>query len=244
MKKLFALAALTSSLVSSLHGNDYSFQAAPVVPVYGNECAVHQVPMIPVYGNECAVHNAPVAPVYVNDYYARNAYVPNAIVNDCNEGLYASAFGGVNFLQVHKDSKKKTGYVGGIALGYKLNNSVRLEAEVAYRRNKMKTSTEDNKKVHVAFETYSVMGNLYYDFNMGGEWTPYIGAGVGYANNRNDLHKKGKDYSQKQGLVYQGIAGLNYRICHKTYVGLEYRYLAPQKHRHDHAGLMSVKRYF
>jgi opacity protein-like surface antigen len=229
--------------VSSLYADECSFQASPVVPVYGNEYAVQQVPVVPVYGNECAVHGAHVVPLNANDYYVPNAYVKNVIVKDCREGLYASAFGGINFLQVHKDSKKKTGYVGGIALGYKLNNSVRLEAEVAYRRNKIKTSFED-KKVHVAYETYSVMANLYYDFNIGSDLTPYLGAGVGYANNRNDLHKKGKDYSQKQGLVYQGIAGIDYKICNKTYVGLEYRYLAPQKHRHDHAGLMSVKRYF
>jgi outer membrane autotransporter protein len=67
------------------------------------------------------------------------------------------------------------------------------------------------------------MANAWYDFDMGNDFTPYIGGGVGYADNE-----------LKHGLLANGTggdfawqlgAGVNYKIGDKTSIGLGYRYL-------------------
>lgn len=172
----------------------------------------------------------------------------------CDEGFYVGGFAGVNFLQnLEKhgvEAKFKTGFAGGIAGGYKFRNNVRVEGEFAYRRNTLKSISFDGENddlhgVKVTAETYAVMGNVYYDFDMGCGWTPYLGAGAGWAQNRvkassHDVEISGKD----SGFAYQGIAGVSYRICPKTDLGLEYRYFASKNDLRDHAVAFTAKRYF
>lgn len=178
----------------------------------------------------------------------------------CDEGFYVGGFAGVNFLQnIEKhgvDAKFKTGFAGGIAGGYKFRNNVRGEAEFAYRRNTLKSISFDDESLDLhgsklTAETYSVMGNVYYDFDMNCwgcmsyGFTPYIGVGAGWAQNKikassHDIEISGKD----SGFAYQGIAGVSYRICHKTDLGLEYRYFASKHDFRDHTVAITAKRYF
>jgi opacity protein-like surface antigen len=71
--------------------------------------------------------------------------------------------------------------------------------------------------------TFTLMANAWYDVDMGSNFKPYVGGGVGYADNE-----------VKHGLVFNGSggdfawqlgAGVNYQISEKTSVGLGYRYL-------------------
>jgi opacity protein-like surface antigen len=71
--------------------------------------------------------------------------------------------------------------------------------------------------------TFTLMANAWYDIDMGSNFTPYVGGGVGYADNE-----------VKHGLVFNGSsgdfawqlgAGVNYKISDGTSIGLGYRYL-------------------
>ncbi len=71
--------------------------------------------------------------------------------------------------------------------------------------------------------TFTLMANAWYDFDMGSNFKPYVGGGVGYADNE-----------IKHGLVFNGSggdfawqlgAGVNYQIGDRTSIGLGYRYL-------------------
>jgi len=85
------------------------------------------------------------------------------------------------------------------------------------------TSTVTAASASGELRTFTLMANAWYDFDMGSSFTPYIGGGVGYADNE-----------LKHGLLANGTggdfawqlgAGVNYKIGDKTSVGLGYRYL-------------------
>ncbi|MCZ6638180.1 MAG: outer membrane beta-barrel protein, partial [Alphaproteobacteria bacterium] len=108
------------------------------------------------------------------------------------KGLYASGALGGNWLEdsdVHGlgpiavDLDFDTGYVGAIAVGYGLGNGLRIEGELAHRRN-------DIDQINVFgvglgsgdVKTTSLMLNLVYDINLKSKLVPYIGVGIGFAN--------------------------------------------------------------
>ncbi len=83
------------------------------------------------------------------------------------------------------------GWVGVLSLGYAFGNGVRLEIEGNYRQNSINGINGFNgisapRTQSGDVDTYGVMANVFYDFNLG--WNlagfsivPYIGAGAGYA---------------------------------------------------------------
>lgn len=173
--------------------------------------------------------------------------------SECSDdGVYVGGFAGVNFLQdMNKKvdhAKFKPGFAGGLSLGYKFENNIRVEGEFAFRRNVLRSFNGQNLATHsvkMAVETYSVMGNVLYDFDLCSDWTPYIGFGLGYAQNKAKVDHKNFDLSFKDdGFAYQGIAGVSYKICNKTNVGLEYRYFASKSEIKDHALALSLRRSF
>ncbi len=71
--------------------------------------------------------------------------------------------------------------------------------------------------------TFALMANVWYDFNNMGGFTPYIGGGVGYADNKvqNGLLLNGAN----GGFAWQLGAGANYALSDKTSIGIGYRYM-------------------
>jgi opacity protein-like surface antigen len=71
--------------------------------------------------------------------------------------------------------------------------------------------------------TFTIMANAWYDFDMSGSFTPYVGGGVGYADNEIEhglvMNGTGGDFAWQLG------AGVNVPIGDKTSIGLGYRYL-------------------
>src|SRR6185503_525631 len=86
---------------------------------------------------------------------------------------------------------------GGI--GYALQNGFRLEGELAYRRNDISDNAAD-------LAATSLMANVFYDFNRGGRFEPYVGAGVGVV----DLEFGGAadQVDVDPGLAWQIMAGV------------------------------------
>jgi OOP family OmpA-OmpF porin len=98
-------------------------------------------------------------------------------------GVYVGAGVGVNQL-LDMDVKgvpgaKITSDVGLAALGsvgYGFGNGLRIEVEGNYRNQHSKAKPGGGG---ATVETYGPMVNLLYDFDMGGSFMPYIGAGAG-----------------------------------------------------------------
>lgn len=177
----------------------------------------------------------------------------------CGEGnFYVGGFAGVNFLQSinkhHVDAKFKTGFAGGVSLGYEWQNNIRVEGEFAYRRNVLRSISFhdddlDLHGTHLTVQTYTAMGNLLYDFDLCSDWTPYVGFGLGYAWNKvsisNHHHHHDFNWSRKNGgFAYQAIVGIGYKVFCETDIGLEYRYLGSKNDIRDHAIAISLRRGF
>jgi opacity protein-like surface antigen len=160
------------------------------------------------------------------------------------EGLYIGALGGANF---HNSPPDNTGLIGGISLGFGSSNGFALEVEQTCRYTSVKVLGINYKT-----KTYSTMGNLYLNTDLGG-WGPYLGAGCGYSfqNNEFKRNKKAvlagryKDLDlDKDHFTYQGIAGISHQVWYNGLISLEYRLLAHKDHISNQSVLVTVKQYF
>ena len=111
-------------------------------------------------------------------------------------------------------------------LGYAHSNNVRLEGEVSHRFNQLEpTATIDGAgDVH----TWAVMLNAYYDFNRGGVFDPYIGAGIGaarvFASARDNTGVGGRFNEYSDALAYQLMAGVGLQVTESMSLDVGYRY--------------------
>ncbi|MEJ2645797.1 MAG: outer membrane beta-barrel protein, partial [Gammaproteobacteria bacterium] len=90
---------------------------------------------------------------------------------------------------LHITSKYNSGYNVAGVLGWNYGQNWRAEAEIGYRRNGLDKLAVDKATgtglaggqtyaAHGHLGTTDVMGNLWYDFNMGDGWKPYLGGGI------------------------------------------------------------------
>lgn len=165
------------------------------------------------------------------------------------DGFYIGAVSGVNFRNPDYHKKVYPGFLVGAYSGYKFYNNLRLEGELAFRRNEIKRTN----RLHKGYDsTLSCMANLIYDFNLCSKWTPFLGMGLGYAYN--DL-KVGLPISpsflggqvtyfrRSHDFAYQGIVGIAYRITSKIDLDLQYRYMHTGVSL-DNSILLSIKKFF
>lgn len=114
------------------------------------------------------------------------ALATGAATASAQEGLYAGAqigFSGgggedIDFAGV--DMEFDTGTVISSFVGKDLGNQIRIEGELAYRQNDM--ATYGGFPVSGEMSSLAFMGNAYYDFGDGSDFTPYLGIGMGFAN--------------------------------------------------------------
>ena len=112
------------------------------------------------------------------------------------------------------------GFVVGAAVGYQLPHNVRIEGEVSYREVDSTAFASTGSTVVISDpETWSVMANAYYDFDLNSAFTPFVGLGVGAAATSGIL-----DGAEDTGLAYQAIVGTHFHINEKQKIGFEYRY--------------------
>ncbi len=73
---------------------------------------------------------------------------------------------------------------------------------------------------------YGAFANAYYDFNAGGSFQPYVGAGVGVQNLRFDYRPSDVDVGQGSGtnFAWQLMAGATYRISESFELFGQYNY--------------------
>lgn len=141
---------------------------------------------------------------------------------------------------LHITSKYNSGYNVAGVLGWNYGQNWRAEAEIGYRRNGLDKLVVDKATgtglaggqtyaAHGHLGTTDVMGNLWYDFNMGDGWKPYVGGGIGWAHiNANNVSTNGVPLVDDTSNVfaYQLGAGIGYALTPRTTVSVDYRYFA------------------
>jgi len=113
------------------------------------------------------------------------------------------------------------------ALGSSFQNGGRVEAELGYRSNsfdELKVDGVGKFDIDGDITSNSLMGNAYYDISTEGSFTPYIGAGIGFALVEADF-----DYFDSEDdtvFAYQLILGGSFSSSEQFSVDLQYRYFA------------------
>lgn len=148
------------------------------------------------------------------------------------DNAYLSGYGGFNWLDTDcSPIQTRTGYIVGVELGWRLCNGFRFEVEGAYRNNRKNTNTHSRHT-----QTYSVLGNILYDFEGFGCYSiaPYIGAGAGGASELN-YHEDPNDPASSDchhrhfTFAWELIGGFWVPINDVVDLDLTYRFLRTTK---------------
>ena len=138
----------------------------------------------------------------------------------------ANIDGGSNSGELAFDS----GIVTTFAVGTIISSAWRVEGEFGYRKNDLDKMDFDSNN-NFSWEdggdvtALSMMGNGYYDFNNRSRFSPFVGAGLGFANVEYDLDSM--DHKDDDNVVaYQLILGVGFAATEKFSVDLQYRYFA------------------
>ncbi len=83
-----------------------------------------------------------------------------------------------------------------------------------------------NSISNMNLKKYSVMANVYFDYLTCTPWTPYVGAGLGYAWLKEVDHLGGNKIFDKSvyNLAWQVMAGINYEINTNWSIDAGYKY--------------------
>ena len=131
------------------------------------------------------------------------------------------------------------GFTGELAVGYKFNQA-RAEVAVGYGNYSSSKQTFNSGRYdsfssssNRALNLTTVMVNGYYDIPLTNgdgsrsRWSPYIGAGIGYANINAPSCSGSGCFSggSTGGFAYQGNLGLSYRVGNRSQAFVETGYL-------------------
>jgi opacity protein-like surface antigen len=172
-------------------------------------------------------------------------------------GPYAGVKGGVNWLGsdprfageaadvatpdiLSFDAGFNAGIVGGYSFGQRWGMfSPRLEVELGYLRNNLSTFRDDSAVAATAGATGDVhafygLANILLDIPVGGfGFTPFVGAGIGFANTRLSVILPpvggagvGTDqFADDTNFAWDVTAGLSYDISRNVTFDIAYRFL-------------------
>jgi OOP family OmpA-OmpF porin len=155
-------------------------------------------------------------------------------------GPYIGAAGGLNIVRdsdvsgtgIDTDVEFDNGWAALGTVGYGFGNGLRLELEAGYRDNDV-DGISGQTGVSGDVNVWSGMLNLLYDVPTGTSFTPYIGAGLGYARVKVDgagpVNGAAASVDDSDGVfAYQGILGMAYGLTPNLKIALDYRYFATQ----------------
>lgn len=146
--------------------------------------------------------------------------------------------------------KVKTGTPVGIARG-KVNKDLigthfAVGAAMGYLRGELELNNSNAIKAHdgparVNLKKYSVMANVYYDYLTCTPWTPYVGAGLGYAWLKDVWHLEDIKIKDKStyNLAWQIMAGVTYDLNPNWKLDAGYRYADLGRVRKNYGDVVS-----
>lgn len=132
------------------------------------------------------------------------------------------------------DANFNLGYGVAASAGYRWSDSLRTELELSYRAaglDNAGTEEAEGKQTSI-----SAMANILFDVGMGTNFQPYIGAGVGIADNKwrhvktptspvfTDANKR---------LQWQAIVGVEMPINARTNWFLDYRFIGSSENEYN-----------
>lgn len=147
------------------------------------------------------------------------------------EGLYVKTFGGINTAN-HTDfhagngdtfivghSRFDTGYLLGLAAGYRFNTNFALEIEYSRRVNSISSlevmQSDPLSKGDLKSNAFLLNGFYYFD-NFSDVILPYVGIGIGFLNDldyETEIRGFGKNHSlDGQAFAFQGILGVEFAL--------------------------------
>jgi len=119
-----------------------------------------------------------------------------------------------------------TGYAVTAAMGASYDCGARAEVEFGYRRNDTDELTIDglgSGSIDGDMSATSLMGNVFYGVPAG-VFSPFIGAGAGFANVKIDLDDVGDE--DDTVFAYQFMAGAGLAVNPALTIDVQYRYFA------------------
>lgn len=192
-----------------------------------------------------------------HDFYdcCRKSRFDSEVLDACCEKVYFSVFGGATSIEdFHREvvtgattvdlegADLVDGYILGGAVGHRVHQHFRLEAEYSYRFNRASswfTATETNG-IQTAFAAVPATGRVYshagmfnalYDFSQRRVRCPnfYGGGGIGVLTIDADITAAATNYvSDDSQFAYQIIGGVNYPVSQRIEVFGEYRFLGAE----------------
>jgi opacity protein-like surface antigen len=149
---------------------------------------------------------------------------------------YVSIFGGAAFGMsangLYSGSSNfevptNTGYVIGGAVGTHIMPNLRGEVEVSYSHHDLSGTVNYDSSIYTAtgsFNTLYVLGNLWYDLDLGGPITPYIGGGAGVAVMMPNFSADGDTFTKSAvAPAAQVGAGITYAFSDNLKLDVGYR---------------------
>ncbi|WP_370547030.1 outer membrane beta-barrel protein [Edwardsiella tarda] len=120
----------------------------------------------------------------------------------------------------------------GLVFGYNFANQfnlpVRAELDYTFRAHATSSHTNDQGMTNDSrLGLQTLMVNGYYDIKTGTDFTPYIGAGIGYANVslKNDLEDSDSVQSNSNNFAWSVGTGVIYNVNPRLDLDLGYKYL-------------------
>jgi len=112
----------------------------------------------------------------------------------------------------------------GVVGGWDFGNNVRAELEFSYRTNDADRRVSPTGGLHGSTSALALMANGFYDFHIN-QWTPFLGAGIGFARVASDIDSGGVLLVDDSDIVfaYQFIGGVGYNITPRFVMSLDYR---------------------
>lgn len=162
---------------------------------------------------------------------------PAAQAQEWKSGLYFEVGGGLSLLSdtdltrlgVGSETQSDEGFILSGAIGTQFQN-VHVEAEALYFENGFDQISGAGSSVKMGGDATVVggMASVYYDFDFGANWRPFLGGGVGMVRvSVNDAAAPGffSVDDDDRAIAYQLRAGISYSLSEHTDFVVNYRYL-------------------
>lgn len=184
---------------------------------------------------------------------ASSSNASNAVTSNTNGyyvGVEAGRYSNSGF-KIQEEKKKffsHSGAIAAIKFGKEWNSAFRTEIELVHLfkgKGKLELKSSDvSTTTHTTFKSSAssnaVFLNALYSFNTQTKFSPYVGLGIGMAQNKLAMERKNVvtnagattttvkkgSFKKAQGLAMQAIVGGSYKLTERVSLDLSYRFMS------------------